>query len=612
MKTVILLFLVFACLLSAYGQQDTSNLQLDTMLMELEDKVEEIQLNTIILKESRTEVKKVEKLQKLSAPKYFYSSGNSSAGSAQANYNYSGGIVNNTSNKFNQQNNPAYQRLQDKTGKPAITLDNLEMTKEDFSSGQLTAGELSDFDKYELWQHIAKEDFELYSRLWEINPSNRYSVQVITGEGRPCVDAIVELRTREDRLLWTSRTNNTGSAELWGNGEEGQRIITIVDGKRKTAKHPTQFEEGINRITVQTECNLFDNVDIAFVVDATGSMKDEIKYLQVEMEDIMAKAEQNHPKYNFRTAAVFYRCTGNKYALRHTNFTSDASVTGNFIREQSADEGGAELVDSALYATVEMLNWSENARARIAFLILDEPPGKDSLTKANMAKYIAKASEKGIRIVPVVASANFGTEESLEYLMRSAALLTNSSYVFLTDDSGIGDPHAKPTVDEYEVEKLNKLMIRLINEFTYAPDCNEDLTQNVVPDTVIIKEVINQVVVDSALLAFQDSIRAIKPDTVFTETPDTLQNDPWLYDDIPVVEEIKIWPNPTMGNLTVEVKGEASEVYLADISGKIIAKYPLNENLRVQFDISDNPAGIYMVQCLSKKKWLSGKVVLMK
>ena len=129
----------------------------------------------------------------------------------------------------------------------------------------------------------------------------------------------------------------------------------------------------------------------------------------------------------------------------------------------------------------------------------------------------------------------------------------------------------------------------------------------------MIKEVINSVIVDSVLLAFQDSIRALYPDTVFAEenTEKNLASD-WSTDEIHVVEEIKVWPNPTLGQLTVEVRGQASEVYLADITGKIISKYALNKEKMAQFDISDNPAGIYMIQCLSMKKWLAGKVILMK
>jgi hypothetical protein len=49
--------------------------------------------------------------------------------------------------------------------------------------------------------------------------------------------------------------------------------------------------------------------------------------------------------------------------------------------------------------------------------------------------------------------------------MRSFALLTNGTYVFITDHSGIGNSHLVPTIGDYEVEKLNDLLVRLVGEY---------------------------------------------------------------------------------------------------------------------------------------------------
>ena len=46
--------------------------------------------------------------------------------------------------------------------------------------------------------------------------------------------------------------------------------------------------------------------------------------------------------------------------------------------------------------------------------------------------------------------------------MRSSALLTGSQFLFLTDDSGVGNSHAEPRIPYYQVERLEKLMIRMI------------------------------------------------------------------------------------------------------------------------------------------------------
>ena len=46
--------------------------------------------------------------------------------------------------------------------------------------------------------------------------------------------------------------------------------------------------------------------------------------------------------------------------------------------------------------------------------------------------------------------------------MRS--ICTNGTYVFLTDDSGVGDSHLEPIVGDYEVELLHDIIVRIISE----------------------------------------------------------------------------------------------------------------------------------------------------
>jgi hypothetical protein len=43
--------------------------------------------------------------------------------------------------------------------------------------------------------------------------------------------------------------------------------------------------------------------------------------------------------------------------------------------------------------------------------------------------------------------------------------MTGGTYTFLTNHSGIGNDHLEPTIGDYEVEKLNDLMIRVIKEY---------------------------------------------------------------------------------------------------------------------------------------------------
>ena len=115
--------------------------------------------------------------------------------------------------------------------------------------------------------------------------------------------------------------------------------------------------------------------------------------------------------------------------------------------------------------------WDADARARIAFLVLDAPCHQDSATMALLHEQILNAAALGVRIVPVVCS---GLGESGEYLLRSMALATNGTSFFLTDDSGIGHTHLKPTTDSLKVEHLNDMLVRTIVEFSTMTLCQAD------------------------------------------------------------------------------------------------------------------------------------------
>jgi hypothetical protein len=48
------------------------------------------------------------------------------------------------------------------------------------------------------------------------------------------------------------------------------------------------------------------------------------------------------------------------------------------------------------------------------------------------------------------------------------ALMTGGKYVFLTDDSAVGESHEEPDIAGYTVEKLNDLMVREIRSYVAA------------------------------------------------------------------------------------------------------------------------------------------------
>lgn len=199
-------------------------------------------------------------------------------------------------------------------------------------------------------------------------------------------------------------------------------------------------------------------LDLAFVIDCTGSMGDELEYLKAEVSEIATAVATRFPTVSLRYALVCYRDDGDVYVTRSFDFAEAIEEFQTNLSLQSSDGGGdyPEAVHKAMAAADE-LSWTSGAVARLLFWIADAPPHAADAQTAFDNLLTLRA--KGIRLYPLAAS---GVAVEAEVLMRVAALLTGGEYIFLTDDSGVGNPHAEPHIPCYLVEYLNKLLIRVI------------------------------------------------------------------------------------------------------------------------------------------------------
>ncbi len=469
-------------------------------------------------------------------------------------------------------------------------------------SGALTAGEINDYSKWKMWQDLTDSELKSHADAWKIAPKGRYTLELRSQSGLPLADALVRLMVNRSKEVYAARTDNTGKAELWltTTGEEVARKDVSMEveyqGQKETVKNITPFEEGVNHLMMRVECSEMNNVDIAFVVDATGSMGDELNYLKEEMNDIIFKSKQISSTLNFHFANVFYRDKGTEeYLTREMDFSRVLSESVQFINQQGAGGGGdyEEAVEVALDKAINELSWNEEARARILFLILDAPPHNTTVNQTKLNKLIREAAKKGIRIVPVGAS---GINKSTEYLMRTMAIATNGTYTFLTNHSGIGNSHIEPSTDEYEVETFNDILVRIVKSYTYMPDCEQNI-----PDL--------ELDYPDSLVSSITPVDTLDTDTTATNPRDTIDvvNNPnprpevkWSY-----------YPNPTNDIINVKADTDIEELFLTDLTGKLLQSIKKLEKDRVyQFDLSQYVTGIYLIRYQHDDKWISGKVVL--
>lgn len=330
----------------------------------------------------------------------------------------------------------------------------------------LTAGEWNDNANWPFFVNLVRSGAISFP-AFGIDPTNRIQVTVQDEAGTPLANETVTLYNAEGENLWTAQTGKTGVAYLFFQaGQTPDRVAAAGAESTLTVTVPDENGQGTSTVQQTDEIVLVgtataqprSNLQIMFIVDTTGSMSDELVYLQKDFSSIAEEVGNTGVSYS----ACFYRDEGDDYVTRCNGFTSDVAAVQALINAEYADGGGdtPEAVAQILNETLaDSTGWAEDS-VKIAFLIFDAPPHEG--TDAALDRAVRAAAERGIHVIPVVAS---NADRETELFGRALAICTDGTYVFLTDDSGVGDSHLEPIIGNYEVEKLHDVIVRIIESY---------------------------------------------------------------------------------------------------------------------------------------------------
>jgi hypothetical protein len=337
--------------------------------------------------------------------------------------------------------------------------------RNDPESGQLTAGDHDDLLNPDLYaDYVGKflQNKEVPGVPF-VDTRRVLTVRVQDNAGRPVPFATVRLTCADGNTL-AFQTLADGRVVFFPALDRLGRTVrlSVLRGGRAQGVPRTIALSGAaaqrHNVTLPGAAARVTRFDLAIVLDTTGSMGDEIAYLRSELRAILAALRRGHPDLDIRLALVAYRDLGDRYVTRTYDFTGDEDRMQDDLAAQSAGGGGdyPEAMDQAMARAVA-LDWRPNA-VRSLLLVADAPPHDENVGATWAAAEAARAAR--IQIVPVAAS---GVGDTAEYVMRAMAAATQSRYLFLTDDSGIGNAHAEPAIDCYLVTRLDRLVRRVLD-----------------------------------------------------------------------------------------------------------------------------------------------------
>ncbi|CAF0873128.1 unnamed protein product [Rotaria sordida] len=135
--------------------------------------------------------------------------------------------------------------------------------------------------------------------------------------------------------------------------------------------------EASSTTTMEPTSNALTELDLAFIIDATGSMGSYIKSAQENMRNIIQDIIISE-RCLLNVALILYRDhppQDRTFIIQVNDFTNDSEQAKANIDLASASGGGdgPEAMTPALHAAVHTLTWRKNA-VKIAILIADAPP----------------------------------------------------------------------------------------------------------------------------------------------------------------------------------------------------------------------------------------------
>lgn len=176
------------------------------------------------------------------------------------------------------------------------------------------------------------------------------------------------------------------------------------------------------------------HMDLAFCIDTTGSMQQEINLVKEKVRSLVAKLCSGKPSPVVRVGLVAYRDNTDDYVTKVYDFTDDIDQFVKDISELEASGGGdaPEAVSTAIKTAVKELSWDESKKtAKLLFLIGDAGPHPEE-REDDWSSECKKAISRGIQINTIGCDGLEGfPEDRGTGFFKKVAKLTDGNFELL-------------------------------------------------------------------------------------------------------------------------------------------------------------------------------------
>jgi Mg-chelatase subunit ChlD len=272
----------------------------------------------------------------------------------------------------------------------------------------------------------------------------------------------------------TFLTTASGHAILFPKGEGlmGSKFLataSCTDGTASAQFALADDTDGVvdlhltkERAPIQTR-----TVDLAFVLDTTGSMSEEIAAVTATIQKVAQQLQTSETRV--RIGLVEYKDRTDPFVTKVYPFSTDLQGFAAKVSKIQASGGGdtPEDMNAGIHTAVSQLQWSDESVARMAFVIADAPPHLDYQDGPDYAKDMKTAAHRGIQLFTVAAS---GMDTQGQVVMRQMAQYTGGTNMFVLrggagpQSTGGGDPGSScgGTHQNYASGNLHELIVSKI------------------------------------------------------------------------------------------------------------------------------------------------------